>query len=271
MDPGLDRLLNEGRWTEAEGRAREDVAAAPRDAAAWSALGRVLFTAGRMDQLDEARVCLERATDLDPGRASAWYWLGRANGQAAGQGGMMHRAQMATKSGDCFARAVELEPDRFEYTWALLRFNLQAPSLVGGDRAAARTLASKFDEEQPDERRLLTAAVELKSGTPVRTLDLLRSVEGTETESLVVAWGATAIELGEQLLRGEEWPEAAELYLMVTERLPEERTAWYGLGRALEGKGDPGGATEAYREALERLPDGPRADAIRKHLSELER
>lgn len=265
----LDAYLSEGRWSEAESRARAAVATHP-DAVSLLMLGRLLFASGRTDQLEEALTCLERATVLDPDLASAWYWLGRARGQGAGQGDMMQRALMARQAGSCLTRALELEPDCFSYAWALVAFNLQVPGLLGGDRAAARSIAAGFVGREAGEADLLEAAVALEAGDVSRVMDLLRSVEGLPDVATTAAWTTIATELGEVLLRHEQWTAAAELFLLTAERLPDENAAWVGLGRAREGGGDTAGAALAYARYLERAPDSPRTDAIRQRTIELQ-
>lgn len=267
-DGELDSLLDEGRWAQAEDRAREAVASDP-DATALLHLGRVLFASGRTDQLEEALTCLERSTDLDPDQPSAWYWLGRARGQAAGQGSMVERAQSARQAGTCLTRALELDPGCFAYAWALVQYHLQVPGLLGGDRSAAGSVASGFIERQPGEQDLLAAAVALKAGDFARVLDLLRSVDETPDEAMILAWKSTATETGESLLRKEEWTDASALFLLVTERFPEENGDWIGLARAREGQGDPEGAARAYARYLEKAPDSPRTEAIRERMDEL--
>lgn len=266
----LDVLLAGGRWEEAESRARQAVAA-DADPSSLLILGRVLFASGRTDRLEEALNCLERSTELDPDRASAWYWLGRANGQVAGRGDMIERAQSARQAGTCLTRALELEPGCFAYAWALVRYHLQVPGLLGGDRAAAGNIAAEFVERQPGEQDLLVAAVALKAGDSSLVLDRLGEVDPLLDEEMTVAWTSIATELGESLLQQGQWAEGVSLFLLVTERFPAQSRGWYGLGRALEGRGDSEGAADAYAQCLARAPDGPRADAIQQRLNELQR
>lgn len=267
-DSELDSLLAEGRWAQAESRAREAVASEP-DATTLLHLGRVLFASGRTDQLEEALTCLERSTDLDPDQPSAWYWLGRARGQAAGQGGVIERAQSAREAGTCLTRALELDPGCFSYAWALVQYHLQVPGLLGGDRSVAVSVASGFIERQPGEQDLLAAAVARKAGDFARVMDLLRSVDAAPDEVMTLAWKSTATELGESLLRQEQWTDASALFLLVTERYPDENAAWIGLGRARASAGDPEGAALAYARYLEKAPDSPKTDAIRERMNEL--
>ena len=140
-DPAPDRLLGTGSWPAAEAAARRQVSVDTDDAGPWLQLGRVLFEQGRPEDLEEAIACLERAVELEPGLAAAWFWLGRTGGQAAGGGGVLNRIRKAGKARAAFTRAAALEPGNFQFTYALIQFHLQAPAMVGGDVQKAATLA----------------------------------------------------------------------------------------------------------------------------------
>ncbi len=258
--------MTEGRWAEAESLARSAVASDADDATGWLMLGRILFASGRADQLDEALQCLERSAELDPDQAATWYWMGRASGQAAGRGSIVRRMQLAGMSRDCFTRAVELAPDCFECTYALVQFHLHAPSLAGADPESVSAIVSNY-EGRSGGKVLLRAVIAFDQGDWAGTGEGLRSVDSFENESMVTAWSFVATRLGELFLKQEQWAKASKVWLMATGRLPENATAWYGLGQAEEGLGHHGAAATAYRRSLELMPEGRRADAARERLS----
>jgi tetratricopeptide (TPR) repeat protein len=257
-------------FPEREAEARRRVLTDTEDADVWLGLGRVLFEQGRPEDLDEALRSLNRAVALDPGLAPAWFWLGRASGQAAGQGGVLKRIQLAGRAREAFARAVELEPDSFEYTYALIQFHLRAPALAGGSRDRAADLADRFDPDRSDERALLAAAVRLADRDHAGAGEQLDRVGPFGDPLVAETWATLAGELGAALLERERWPEAVEAYRRVTTRLPDGAAGWLGLGRALEGAGRPGEAADAFRHCLKAALPGPVAEAATRALARLE-
>jgi tetratricopeptide (TPR) repeat protein len=265
----LEVLRERGDWSGAEALARRQVSADTGDPLAWRDLGRVLFERGRPEDLEEALAALERAVALDPGLASAWFWQGRAAGQAAGGGGVLKRIRLAGKSRDAFGRAVALEPESFLFTYALVQFHLQAPALVGGDARTAAALAAGFPESRPDERALLEAAVRLAARDLAGAWVWLEGVEVSADPLVAATWETLTGELGFARLRTKDWAEALEVYQKVTERLPEVASGWLGLGRALAGLERTGEAAAACRQCLFLAPSGPVAEAAQAVLAGL--
>jgi len=57
--------------------------------------------------------------------------------------------------------------------------------------------------------------------------------------------------LGLRYLQTQEWAKAAEVYRALTERTPENGTAWYRLGMALQEGGDPAAAIAPLERAVD--------------------
>ncbi|MEZ5275728.1 MAG: tetratricopeptide repeat protein [Opitutaceae bacterium] len=258
-----------GDWPAAVAAARRQVSVDTDDSGAWLSLGRVLFEQGRPEDLDEALSCLERAVELEPELAAAWFWLGRAGGQAAGGGGVLNRIRLAGKARAAFTRAAELEPDSFQFVYALVQFHLQAPAMVGGDRQKAAALAAGFNPGRPEERALLVAAVRLAGRDFPGPLEQLDQVGPFADRLVAETWLVLAGQLGTALLDRGRWLEAAEVCQRVTGRSPETASGWLGLGRALAGLDHAAEAEAACRQCLALAPDGPLADAANAVLAGL--
>ena len=243
-----EALITGGHWSEAEAAAQAIVNEDPLDAMGWYLLGRTLFERGRAVDLDAAVSHLSRAVSLEPGFAPAWFWLGRASGQLAGSGSLMKRINLAAQSREAFAKALELDPDNFEYAYALVQFYLRAPAMVGGSKGKAEDVIQKFSGEYPEEKLLLEASVSLAGHDDERVLLLLLEAGDSDDRLVRRTWKEIALHLGQRQLADQTWNEAVRTYRLVTERMPNLPAGYVGLGRALDERGDGEGAQRAYDE-----------------------
>jgi len=262
----LEALITGGRWSEAEAAAQAVVNEDPLDAMGWYLLGRTLFERGRAVDLDASVSHLSRAVSLEPGFAPAWFWLGRASGQLAGSGSLMKRINLAGQSREAFAKALELEPDSFEYAYALVQFYLRAPAMVGGGREKAEDVIQQFKGQRPAESLLLKASLALANNDDGEVLALLSEVGDMEDRLIRRTWKEIALHLGRRQLSEQWWDAAVTTFRLIIERLPDLPAGYLELGRALEGNGRIDEAREAYRRGAQLAPDRPVAEARKVRL-----
>jgi len=86
---------------------------------------------------DRAVDLAEVATELEPNNADYHYILGAALGTKARDAGMIKQAFLAPKIKNAFARAVELNPNHTQARIGLAQYYMNAPSIMGGDKAKA--------------------------------------------------------------------------------------------------------------------------------------
>jgi Flp pilus assembly protein TadD len=134
----------------------------------------------------------ESALKENPRSSDAELWLGRAWGRRAENGGGPMAIIYASRTRQCFEKAVVLDPNNREAKNDLFDFYLNAPGFLGGgvDKAetAARGIAAErpaeyeFEEAQIAEKKNdftgaeghLRHAVELAAGEAGRIVDLAR-------------------------------------------------------------------------------------------------
>jgi tetratricopeptide (TPR) repeat protein len=261
-----EALMAAGHWSEAETAAQTMVREEPSGAMGWYFLGRVLFERGRPADLSDAASHLSRAVSLEPGLAPAWFWLGRASGQMAGSGGLVERMRLAGDSRKAFARALELDPESFEFAYALVQFYLHAPAMVGGGSEKAEEVIERFVGRNPAEKLLLEASVSLAGRDDERVVALLSEVGGMDDPMIQRNWREIALQLGRRQLSVHLWNAAVRTYQLIVERLPDLPAGYLGLGRALEGSGRIDEAFEAYGRCVELAPGIPAAVAAKARL-----
>jgi cytochrome c-type biogenesis protein CcmH/NrfG len=121
---------------------------APRDAAAWSLIGRDYFMLGDYKKATDA---FQRAVALEPTRSEYVHWLGRTYGRRAETSSPLFAMGSATKARQCFERAVALDPKNAEALNDLFDYYLQAPGFMGGGYDKASEAARKIAELDPAE------------------------------------------------------------------------------------------------------------------------
>jgi tetratricopeptide (TPR) repeat protein len=110
--------------------------------------------------LDEAEKLGEKAVAMDAKDVRFHYRLGMIEGEKARKASLIHALGLARR----FKREVDitltLDPNHIRALHTLVAFNLEAPSIVGGDKAQARVIAERLMKIDPVEgyRALITIA-----------------------------------------------------------------------------------------------------------------
>lgn len=113
--------------------------------------GRRLFG---IEDYKAAQKSLEKAVRKNPASSTYHYWLGLAIGRRAETMtgfGRFRAMGLAKKVKVHFERAAELDRSNLDALEALQNFHLEAPGIVGGNKAEARKLADRI--RQLDEAR----------------------------------------------------------------------------------------------------------------------
>ncbi len=215
----------------------------PRDARGWNALGRLHLAAAR---LDEARPCLDRAIELDPGLAEAHALS----------------ARVAPESGRpaLLGRALALErAEGAPWTIALVRAHQALLALEGvmhnrDDRPVRGALAERAYRDtlawnpESSYARLGLARTRLAMLDPKAALEEIdRSVAANPRNPDawllrgVIARDYPSLSLADRA--GEDFARAAELD-------PGDPEVWFSWGAWLEKQGEPDAAIEKYDRAL---------------------
>jgi tetratricopeptide (TPR) repeat protein len=172
-------LIDGGHWKRLRAAAEERLRASPRDAAAVYWLGRVSIAYG---DSDGALALAERAVALEPQNSSYRYLLAASYGRKAQAAGIFSKVGLAGRFKKEAEAALALDPKSVEARDGLIQFHLQAPGLVGGDKAKARALAEEMARIDPVQGLLAQARI---AQSEKRSADgealLLRAVQADAT------------------------------------------------------------------------------------------
>ncbi len=172
----------------------------PQDAALHYWLARSYY---EMRDFDKAVTTAETAVKLEPQNAEYNRWLGRAYGGKAEQS---HSFFLARKVKQAFEVAVRLAPKSIEARRDLMQYCVEAPWIVGGDKAKARQQIEAISELDPIEGRLARAAY----------LTADKQWKAAEAEYSAV--------LGQHPSRSEPYMEAAEFFASRNDAANLDRT-----------------------------------------------
>jgi tetratricopeptide (TPR) repeat protein len=125
------RLFDAGQYNQAVDLLTAAAVKSPNDPQAAILLGRCYYELG---DFSRAITSLEQGVALAPNDSQAHDWLGRAYGSKADQerSSMFSAYSLARKTRHEFETAVDLQPTNFEAQRDLIRFDMNAPSMVGG-------------------------------------------------------------------------------------------------------------------------------------------
>jgi tetratricopeptide (TPR) repeat protein len=142
------RDYNAGRYNRAVDALNAAVAKSPDDAALQFLLGQSYY---QLREYPRALASLELAVQLNPKNSPYHDWLGRSYGRKAEESIFLSAMSWARKTHHEFEVAVQLDPQNFEAQRDLIRFEINAPGVVGGgDDKAMKHIADleKIDPVQ---------------------------------------------------------------------------------------------------------------------------
>jgi len=132
-------LFDAGQYNQAIDVLTAAAARSPNDAQMAVLLGRCYYELGDFSRAIDG---LEHGVELAPNDSNAHDWLGRAYGRKA-EGDLLFGYTLARKTRHEFVTAVGLQPTNLEAQRDLIRFDLNAPAIVGGgDEKALREIDS---------------------------------------------------------------------------------------------------------------------------------
>ncbi|WP_372625670.1 tetratricopeptide repeat protein [Arsukibacterium sp.] len=127
-----------------------------KDAWLLAALGRSELELG---QLEVAEELLAKAVKIESDNGRYQFWYGRASCDSAQQASMFSALGYAKRCRKAFEQALQIEPDNSAYLKALGKYYAQAPSIAGGDKEQALTIAARLAAQDPLQGQLLQLEV----------------------------------------------------------------------------------------------------------------
>lgn len=296
-EPDARSLLQNGRANQALQVLNAQIQKDANDAQAYNLMARVYF---QLERWDDAIHAAEKSIALAPDVAEYHQWLARAYGEKADAAGALTAFNLVRKVKSEFEKAVALDPEgkNLSARSDLAEFYIEAPSMMGGDKAKARHLAdfvmqhdaalahyilAKLEEKQNAKNRAeqeYQAAIEASGNTAKYWIMLgsfyRRTGRTDDMESAVnkalhakQEEGGTLFDGASLLLTGgRNYPQAIQMlrrYLSLDDPVEDGPAfqAHYFLGQLLEKQGDPKAAVAEYRAALGLASDyRPAQDAL---------
>jgi tetratricopeptide (TPR) repeat protein len=137
---------NIGRYNRAVDALNSAIAKSPDDAALHGLLGESYY---QLREYPRAAASLERAIQLAPKVSEYHDWLGKAYGRRAEESVLFGAMSWARKTHREFEIAVELDPRNFEAQRDLIRYEMNAPSVIGGGDEKAMKQIDELEKLDP--------------------------------------------------------------------------------------------------------------------------
>ena len=255
----------------------------------------------------ETKELFEKLVEREPGNAEYLYWLGDVCFDMIDDVGMLSKPSLASKGHAAFEKAVEIDPAYVAAHYALGTFYSQAPGIVGGSTAKAksegetllklpggrgefwgRILLAEIAAENKDwdeMSRQYTAAETAKGDGADAAIALqahvLRLLNEKKAPAAVLPLAArfrAAAKPGDSMAdfaEGEarrqlgQWVEAAAAYEKVLAKNPEARNTRFGIAECYEKLGNRVEAKKHYEEFARRFPKDERASKARDSAKRL--
>lgn len=166
-------------------------------------------------ELDEAQDWAEKSVKAAPDSSRYWSQLGTIKAFRIRKS-PMKGVTLGRSTKKNYEKGVEIDPTNLEALWSLLRFNMYAPGIAGGNKDKARQMAEEI------------LAVDRAQGHLARA-EILRRLDDDLEKSRMELAKATAVD-------------------------PTNANLCYEIGRSLMAEGNPQVALEYYQLGAERDP-----------------
>lgn len=228
------------------------------------------------DNIDAAIDSFERAVDLDANQSRYFQLLGEALGSKAGNVGPLKQMAMAGRIHDAFENAVELDGNNIDARFGLITYYLNAPAIAGGSVEKAMRQAEAIQRLDAIRGQIALASVYSDQGQFDKAEAAYRqAIAGSPGEQ------DPYLALGIQLTGQERYADAIAVYAAGLEKLPDNMSINYQVGRTASISGqflDQGRlALEAYISRYKPRADEPslawasyRLGLILQHLGRID-
>ncbi|MEP6714172.1 MAG: tetratricopeptide repeat protein [Terriglobia bacterium] len=210
-----------------------------------------------------ASASLEKASALEPDSSMTLTWLGRAYGRRAETSFAITALNYAIKARQAFEKAVKLDPRNYEAVNDLFEFYLQAPGIVGGGVAKARTLLPLIAQNDPAEAYFAEARIaEVNKEFPAAEAELRRAVQSSPQSA------GRNLDLARFLFKRGQYDESEKYFERAGTVAPSARKVWFVRAQCyIHGKRNIEQARDLLRRYLaakDLTPDDPpRFEAVK--------
>lgn len=133
-----EQLVDDGHFKQARALLERQLQANPNDAQLNWLAARIHRAFG---DIPGAIALAQKAVQLSPQRADYHLTLAELQGRLAQQSSLLKQAMLARTIRKELETAFQLEPSNLDAKWGLLQYYWLAPSIVGGDKNKARSMA----------------------------------------------------------------------------------------------------------------------------------
>lgn len=196
------------------------------DASAYALMGKNWYM---LSEYKKAAEVLQQAVSLDAANSGYIHWLGRVYGRRAETASPLLAPGYASKTRQCFEKAVELDPKNEEALSDLFDYYLQAPGFLGGGLDKASALAKRIGELNPAEYHFAQARLAEHKKQYDTAEEQLRRAAALAPPRKV----GRIIDLAEYLAKQGRYQESDETFRQAQQIAPDSPKVMYARATAL--------------------------------------
>ena len=252
-----DALLKAKKYDEVDRATQTALASNPTQLDAL--LGRIdlMLTQGQDKQIDEAVKLAEQCVQAHPQNADCHEAVGNAYGSKAIRAGVMSAMGYLGKIREAFKKAIELDPKNTDARFSLLQYYQQVPGIMGGGTGNAKELVAQTQRVNPEAARLMQGSLDLADKETAKVEAAVLAPLGADYKSLEKNQRGLMLNLGFHYAQEKKYAEALRVFSEIQKRFPDNETAVFGTGRALQEQGKHAEAIAQFDKALGMKPNAP--------------
>ena len=245
-----DALLKAKKYEEVDRATQAALATNPTQLDAL--LGRVdlLLSQGQDKHIDEAVKFAEQCVQAHPQNSDCHEAVGNALGSKAVRAGVMSAMGYLGQIRDAFKKAIELNPKNTDARFSLLQYYQQVPGLMGGGSGKAKELVAQTQTINPEAARLMQGNLDLADKEFSKVEAAVTAPLGTDNKALQKNQRGLMLNLGFSYVQNKKPADALRIFNDAQKRFPDNESAVFGSGRALQEQGKHAEAIAQMDKAL---------------------
>ena len=252
-----EALLKAKKYDEVDRATQTALAANPNQLDAL--LGRVdlLLSQGQDSKMDEAVKLAEQCVQAHPKNADCHEAVGNALGSKAIRAGVMSAMGYLGQIRDSFKKAIELDPKNTDARFSLLQYYQQVPGIMGGGSGNARDLVAQTQKTNAEAARLMQGNLDLADKEFAKVEAAVAAPLSAEGQALEKNQRGLMLNLGISYIQNKKPADALRIFNDAQKRFPDNESAVFGSGRALQELGKHAEAIAQMDKALTMKASAP--------------
>jgi tetratricopeptide (TPR) repeat protein len=244
-----EQLVDDGHFKQARALLDRQLQANPNNAELNWLMARIHRAFG---DIPGAINYAQKAVQLAPNKADYHLTLAELQGRVAQQSNMLKQAMLARNIHKELETAFQLEPSNLDARWGLLQYYWMAPSIMGGDKAKAREMATEIGKLNAAQGYVAQAVIAADEKRSADVENCYKKAVQADPKNYEAHISLAQFYMGDDQ---KKYDQAEEQYRAATKVSPTRIDGYVGLAKIYTMRGQWTQLDQVLNESEREIPD----------------